>query len=122
MRRFGALLCTAALGLGFAAGAQAHAHLAQSVPAANSTVRAAPAALSLKFSESLELAFSGLTVTDARKAKVATGPARLAAGDEATLVVPLAGALPPGAYAVQWHVVAKDGHKTHGNYGFTVQP
>jgi len=39
-----------------------------------------------------------------------------------TLMVPLAETLSPGAYAVEWHILSTDGHKTNGTYAFTVKP
>ena len=34
------------------------------------------------------------------------------------MIVPLAQALQPGNYTVDWHVVSVDGHKTRGTYTF----
>jgi hypothetical protein len=30
--------------------------------------------------------------------------------------------LPPGVYAVEWHVTSVDTHKTEGHFTFTVKP
>lgn len=45
------------------AGAFAHAHLQQPLPAAGSEVDASPQALTLSFSEGIETQFSGVTLT-----------------------------------------------------------
>ncbi len=111
------ILPIAALALLAAAGeASAHAHLLTSAPAAGATV-AAPKQLSLGFSEKLEPKFSGLELTKADGAKVAV---TAAVADKAITVTPSA-PLAPGAYKVTWHAVAADGHKTNGDYGFTVK-
>lgn len=102
--------------------ASAHAHLKSATPAAGSTVATAPTELDLKFSEGLNLRFTGVKVTGPAKTAVATGEAALGAGDDTILVVPLSGPLAPGAYAVAWHALATDGHKTSGTYTFTVKP
>ncbi|MFO1088020.1 MAG: copper homeostasis periplasmic binding protein CopC [Hyphomicrobiales bacterium] len=99
----------------------AHAHLTTTTPAANSTVSASPTELDLKFSEDLNLKFSGVKVLGPDKKAVQTGQPMLMDGDT-TLMVPLTSALAPGAYTVQWHALSKDGHKTHGDYTFTVKP
>ena len=109
----------AALGLGLAAGAQAHAHLLASTPAADTAVEA-PAELDLKFSEGLNLRFSGATLRGPDGAIVATGEARLSGGDGTLLVVPVTSDVAAGAYTVEWHALSNDGHKTQGRYGFGV--
>ena len=110
------------LGLVMSGQAIAHAHLDSATPAADGTVTASPAELDLRFSEALELKFSGVKVVGPDNATVATGVASLANGDDGTLVVPVSAALPAGTYTVDWHVLSKDGHKTHGSYTFTVKP
>ncbi|HIH4669070.1 TPA: copper resistance protein CopC [Citrobacter amalonaticus] len=37
------------------------------------------------------------------------------------LIVPLDETLKPGQYTVNWHVVSVDGHKTKGQYTFSVK-
>ena len=100
----------------------AHAHLTSATPAVNGIVATAPTELDLKFSEGLNLKFTGVKITGPAKAAVATGDAALSAGDDTTLVVPVSGTLAPGSYAVAWHALSTDGHKTSGIYTFTVKP
>jgi methionine-rich copper-binding protein CopC len=102
--------------------ALAHGHLASATPSDKSTVVAAPSVLHLKFSEGIELKFSGVTVTGPGKESVATGPAALAAGADSSLEVPITGKMTPGTYSVEWYVLSKDGHKTKGSYTFTIKP
>jgi len=112
-----ATACALALPLVLAAtGAQAHAHLVKSDPAANAAV-AAPKALHLTFSEKLEPKFSGADLMTAAGAAVAASAKVAGETIEAT---PKA-ALAPGAYMVMWHVLSTDGHKSSGSYNFTVK-
>jgi len=37
------------------------------------------------------------------------------------MIVPLEQPLTEGKYTVSWHVVSVDGHKTHGQYSFSVK-
>ena len=108
--------------LGSVGAASAHAHLKTATPAADSTVVAAPSELRLGFTEGVNLKFTGVNVTGPAGALVSTGAAALAPGDDKVLVVPVSGPLAPGAYKVDWHALATDGHKTDGSYGFTVKP
>ncbi|MEO6918586.1 MAG: copper homeostasis periplasmic binding protein CopC [Collimonas sp.] len=100
----------------------AHAHLKVEVPAHDTVVATAPAALRLEFSEALELGFSGVALSDAKGNRIATGAASLAPDSNMTLLVPLGTHLAAGVYTVVWHVLSRDGHKTKGSYSFTVQP
>ncbi|HEY3983755.1 CopC domain-containing protein YobA [Cedecea sp.] len=99
----------------------AHAHLKQQSPAADSAVTASPQALTLSFSEGVEPGFSGVTVTGPQKSAVKTGKVKVAGADNKQLIVPVEEALKPGDYSVDWHVVSVDGHKTKGNYHFSVK-
>jgi methionine-rich copper-binding protein CopC len=110
----------AALAALIATPAFAHAHLLQATPADKAVVTAAPSALTLDFSEGVQLKFTGIVVTGPASATVATGTASVSS-DGKTLTVPLSGALQPGVYTIAWHALAADGHKTHGTYSFTVK-
>ncbi|EIV2084863.1 CopC domain-containing protein YobA [Klebsiella aerogenes] len=99
----------------------AHAHLQQQIPAADSTVSASPQALTLTFSEGVELSFSGVTLTGPQNKPVATGKLALSDGNKAQLTLPMTEPLAAGEYTVEWHVVSVDGHKTKGQYHFSVK-
>lgn len=99
----------------------AHAHLQHQYPAADAQVTAAPQALTLNFSEGVEANFSGLTLTGPAGASIATGKAKRNEKDNTQLIVPLNQPLKPGKYTVDWHVVSVDGHKTQGQYHFSVK-
>ncbi|MDX7951550.1 copper homeostasis periplasmic binding protein CopC [Lichenihabitans sp. Uapishka_5] len=115
-----AILLAAVLSLA-SAPAFAHAHLKAATPLPNGSVAAA-LELTLTFSEGVNPTFTGATLTGPGKAAVATGKAKLRAGDDTTLIVPVAAPLATGSYEVTWHALATDGHKTSGSYGFTVAP
>ena len=114
-------LSVAFAGLLTAADALAHAHLQQQIPAAGAQLAASPQTLTLSFSEGIEPAFSGVTVTGPQQHAVATGKLTRSADNPAQVTVPVAETLPPGEYTVAWHVVSVDGHKTNGQYTFSVK-
>lgn len=99
----------------------AHAHLQQQIPAADSTVSVSPQALTLTFSEGVELSFSGVTLSGPQNKPVATGKLARSDGNKAQLTLPLNEPLAAGEYTVEWHVVSVDGHKTKGQYHFSVK-
>ncbi|HHN5522099.1 TPA: CopC domain-containing protein YobA [Klebsiella aerogenes] len=99
----------------------AHAHLQQQIPAADSTISVSPQALTLTFSEGVELSFSGVTLSGPQNKPVATGKLARSDGNKAQLTLPLNEPLAAGEYTVEWHVVSVDGHKTKGQYHFSVK-
>jgi copper resistance protein C len=104
----------------FSQGAFAHAFLDHASPAVGSEVAGSPAALNLTYTEPVEPLFSTVQVTDAAGARVDEGkPTPL--DDGRVLSVKLK-TLPPGVYAVEWHVTSVDTHKTEGHFKFTVKP
>ena len=107
--------------MAYSSAAYAHAELMAAEPPVNGTVKSAPTELDLKFSEELNLKFTGIKVTGPDKKEVKTENAMLMDGDK-TLMVSVPGALVPGTYKVEWHALSQDGHKTKGQYNFTVKP
>ncbi|EIQ80426.1 MULTISPECIES: CopC domain-containing protein YobA [Citrobacter] len=101
--------------------ALAHAHLTKQNPAANAEVTTSPQALTLNFSEGVEPGFSGATLTDPNKEQIKTGKAMRNEQDKTQLIIPLVQSLETGKYTVDWHVVSVDGHKTKGQYSFSVK-
>lgn len=99
--------------------ASAHAFLDHASPAVGSSVPAAPAAVTLWFTQDLEPAFSSVTVTNPAGQRVDLGSARVPPGQPAELQVGLK-PLPPGTYTVNWHVISVDTHPTEGSFTFTV--
>jgi methionine-rich copper-binding protein CopC len=119
MTRTGILAAVAVLSL--ATAASAHPQVKSAGPAPGSAVTGSPKALRIQFNEGIELAFSGVEVTNGKGEKQATGTASLAPNDKAQLIVPLTGTLAPGKYTVAWHAVGDDTHKVEGKYNFEVK-
>ena len=116
------LKIAASLAFAFAAtSAFAHAQLQKATPPVGGTV-ASPSEIRLEFSEGVEPKFSGVKLTAPGGAAVSLGAARVDAGHQEVLIVPIAKALPPGAYTVHWHAVSVDSHHTQGDFQFTVKP
>jgi hypothetical protein len=111
------LAATAAL-LALTAPAFAHAQLKRSDPAAGAALTQAPKALSLTFTEGLEPALSGMSITDGQGHDMAAKAAQISGPTMILAVKPLAA----GSYHVSWHVVSVDTHHTEGTYIFTVKP
>ncbi|MBP2167027.1 methionine-rich copper-binding protein CopC [Erwinia toletana] len=109
------------LTLAFSPSALAHAHLKNQYPAANAHVDASPQALTLTFSEDIEPAFSGLEIAGADNQAMPVAKAQRNGAQKNQLIVPLEKPLPGGKYEVKWHVLSVDGHKTTGNYRFSVK-
>jgi methionine-rich copper-binding protein CopC len=108
-------------GMLFAASpAFAHAFLAHASPSAGSEMRAAPPAVTIKFTEAVEPRFSTIEVRDAAGKRVDAGDLHTVGGAE-TISIGIPG-LPPGIYWVIWHATSVDTHKTEGRYTFTVLP
>ena len=94
----------------------AHAGLKSSDPAANASVKS-PSLIRLVFSESLEPAFSGASLSDATGKAI---PVSAAVGATTLTLMPLA--LKPGSYKVTWHSVGHDTHRVGGAFTFKVVP
>ena len=85
-------------------------------PAANSIVSAAPQEVTLTFTDTLEAAFSDLTVMDGNGVEVSQGKARV---NNNTMRVGLK-SLNVGVYKVIWRAVSTDTHRTDGSFTFRV--
>lgn len=107
--------------LGTSSQVLAHAHLKSHSPASNAAVTSSPKVITLDFSEGIEPGFSGIKMTGPENNVVKTAKAQRSTLDEKQLIVPVEETLMPGVYQVEWQVVSVDGHKTKGNYQFTVK-
>lgn len=99
--------------------ALAHAFFDHAVPSVGATVAQAPAEVTLWFTEPLEPALSGVSVTKAAGERVDNGTATIDPKNRQELHVPLK-LLPSGDYKVSWHVVSVDTHPTQGTLTFDV--
>jgi hypothetical protein len=108
-----------ATALAFSSTAFAHALPTSREPAPNATV-SAPTQVTIHFSEPLEPAFSKITLTDANRGAAVAGASEVDPQDKKTMHLAVQ-TLAPGRYTVHWNAVASDGHRTHGDYAFTVK-
>jgi len=100
--------------------ARAHAFPEHQTPGAGAELDSPPKAVTIRFDRAVEAAFSNLRVEDTAGRRVDANDSHAVQGRADTLVVtlpPLAG----GRYHVYWTAVARDGHRTHGDYVFTVR-
>jgi copper transport protein len=101
-----------------AGSASAHAVLLRTSPSPQSTVPTSPSAVTLTFSESVDVAFGAIRLYDVDGHRVDAGEVRTA-GNGSTVELPVPH-LKDGSYAVTWHVVSADGHAVRGGFLFYV--
>jgi methionine-rich copper-binding protein CopC len=100
--------------------AAAHAFPDHSDPRVGSTVERAPSLVQVWFDGEIEPVFSTIRVESDDKKRVDKGDARVSAQDGRLLEVSV-DPLPPGQYRVYWSVVARDGHRTEGDFRFRIK-
>jgi methionine-rich copper-binding protein CopC len=100
--------------------ARGHAFPDHSDPRVGSTVTGSPDRVRIWFDSALEPAFSSIMVHTESGAMVDKRDGRVDPADPTILEVSVP-PLPPGAYHVIWSVVARDGHRTSGEFKFTVK-
>ncbi|MBX5463096.1 MAG: copper resistance protein CopC [Steroidobacteraceae bacterium] len=101
--------------IAYAAGASAHTHLKEAVPANGSTLTASPEHIMLTFSEPTRV--TALTLQ--KEGEAAQKLAPLPTEASAHVMVP-APKLAPGKYTVSWRAVGTDNHVMSGTVQFTV--
>jgi hypothetical protein len=99
----------------------AHAGVKSSSPAPNATVSPGPSEIKVAFNEPLEVKFCTVQVTTADGKPVEAAALKAVDGDPAALVLPLAAAAAVGSYHVHWSAMGRDGHRTKGDFNFTVK-
>ena len=115
MRAFLTVLVLLLLPFG-APAARAHAFLDHANPLVGSTVASAPHEVVLTFTQSLEPAFSTVTVTDPGGADAGQGKAQVS-GNTMRIGLKAGGT---GTYKVHWHALSTDTHSTEGTFTFHV--
>jgi copper resistance protein C len=95
----------------------AHAILMDSTPKLNSTVKSPELDISLRFNVRIDGGRSRVRLVAPDGTKSTLTLANQSAPD--TLQTHAAG-LKPGAYKLEWQVLASDGHMSHGEIPFTV--
>jgi copper transport protein len=113
-----AALALVALWLVPAAPAAAHAVLLETAPADGAVLDAAPAQVSARFNEGIDLPQQAFRVFDASGERVDSGTPCLT--DPSTAAVDLRDDLPDGAYIAAWRVISADGHVVSGSFVFAV--
>jgi len=116
MRRFLLIGLAPLLMLLTMAVANAHAMLERAEPRVGNKVAAPPREVTLWFTQKLEPAFSGITVTNSAGERVDSGKARVS-GNQMSVSLRAGGS---GTYHVNWHVLSVDTHTTEGNFTFQV--
>lgn len=111
-----ALLCGLALLIG-AGSASAHTRLLGSDPADGSSLDAAPARVSLEFTEAMQPDFSTVTVIGPDGAAYQSGAVTAEGGVVSVAVAPLG---PAGRYEIGYRVISEDGHPVTGSVAFTL--
>ncbi len=97
----------------------AHASLVESFPAKGQTLTGSPAEIHLTFNEHVEPRFCRIKlVSSAGKNFDADRPS--ADKTKPNAIVAAVPVLQPGTYSARWTAVGSDGHKTHGDFSFTI--
>lgn len=110
-------LATLALIFGTAQVASAHAILVDSTPKANSTVKGTELTVDLRYNVRVDGTRSKLVLVGPNGPATTLGIAKQSSPDH---LQSHATGLVPGAYKLQWYVLASDGHMTRGEIPFTV--
>jgi methionine-rich copper-binding protein CopC len=97
-----------------------HAFPDHSDPKVGSTVSPSPSVVRIWFDSELEPAFSNLMVHSMDGRMVDKRDSRVDSSDPKLLEVSVP-PLPPGTYLVIWNVVARDTHRTQGQFTFTIK-
>ena len=97
----------------------AHASLVDSFPAKGQVMTGSPAEIHLTFNEHVEARYCRIKlVSDAGKNFDADRPTVDKTNPNTIIAsVPV---LKPGVYRARWTAAGSDGHKTHGDFSFTV--
>ncbi len=108
------------LQLGFSS-VQAHAFIEQQQPKAGEELNSPPKAIILTYNKNIEPAFSTIQIiNEASQTVIETSKAKGVEGESNKLIMPLP-KLIHGEYRVKWVALSRDGHRTMGDYTFTIQ-
>ena len=97
-----------------------HAFPDHSDPKVGSTLTVSPAQVRVWFDSDLEPAFSTIMVHNANNEMVDKRDGRVDPSNPTLLQVSVP-RLSPGIYRVMWNVAARDGHRTMGDFTFTIK-
>jgi methionine-rich copper-binding protein CopC len=95
----------------------AHMKFESAVPAAGSTIAAAPSSIQVFFTEAPDMKVSKLELTGA------SGPIKLSGlhSMDKSLMAMVSDKMPAGVYTVAWQAAGDDGHLQKGDYKFTLK-
>ncbi|MDP8956526.1 MAG: CopD family protein [Actinomycetota bacterium] len=96
----------------------AHSFVRSTHPKDGSNLRKPPSVVSIRFNESVELAFGGIQVFDPSGRRVDRGNTEYVARDRKVIRTQLEADLANGTYVVRWRIVAADGHPRRGQFDF----
>ncbi len=114
------LLWVLLLIVAFAPRLWAHAFPTRSEPKVGSEINAPPASVKIWFDGEIEPAFSSMQLIGPNGKEVAPVESKVDQKDPALLTLSLP-KIEPGKYQVKWEVVAKDGHRTEGDFTFKLK-
>jgi methionine-rich copper-binding protein CopC len=97
-----------------------HAYPDHAEPKVGSTIPASPERIRIWFDSALEPAFCSIMVHTEGEAMIDKRDGRVSPSDPTLLEVSVP-PLPPGRYIVIWSVVSRDGHRTSGEFKFTIK-
>jgi methionine-rich copper-binding protein CopC len=101
--------------LAFAGVVHAHAKLEKSLPAANSTMGAAPRSVELEFNQAVQITAVTLQAGDAKPQNI--GPLPKTASSKIAVPLPK---LAAGSYTIAWRAMSGDNHVMSGKIQFKV--
>ncbi len=104
----------------FPAPSGAHAFPDHSEPEVGGTVAGSIGSVRIWFDSDLEPLFSKIVVKNSGGQQVDKGDSHVDPSKDSLLIVSVP-PLPPGTYHVYWSVVARDTHRTEGDFTFTVK-
>ena len=115
------LILVAALMFATPLNAFAHGDITQAIPAADSTIVAAPSEVSIEFDGKLQVlgnaTVNSITVTDAQ-GQIISDPVSVVTGTKISNKLLLTDVT--GLISVHYRIVSEDGHPVEGDYSFTV--
>lgn len=101
--------------------AMAHAFIEEQHPKAGEELNASPKAIVLTYTKDIEPTFSTIKIVqEDSQTPIKTEKAHGVKGKPTKLVLSLP-TLPKGDYHVSWVALSRDGHRTMGDYPFSIQ-
>ena len=101
--------------------ARRHVRLEKSSPTDKEVLATSPKAVSLWFSEKVDLKITTLKLVDEKGTALALGALKRDTTDKAPVMADVTKPLAPGAYSLNWSAAAADGHPEKGVVKFSVK-